>query len=312
MPAAHRPAAPARRRAHRVPLNVPAFKLYGETGAAGADLLHIEEIASRSRLYRWEIAAHVHQGLFQVVWLSAGSVELALDDLREAATAPAAIVVPPGVVHAFRFAPDTQGWVLTLSARQLVEGDTSGAVESFAALFDAPALLRLGPLAPPAERITALLGELAAEFGMPGPGTAPPVGWLARAVVWHLAQVRSRQQAAEAGPPRHDALFTRFVQLVERHHLEHWPVTRYAQRLGLSPERLNRLARAASGLSALEFVHARVAREACRRLIYIAAPVSTLAFELGFEDPAYFCRFVKRHTGLSPRAYRLQHATSHR
>ena len=60
--------------------------------------------------------------------------------------------------------------------------------------------------------------------------------------------------------------------------------------------------------SALAFVHERVLREACRRLIYIAAPVSTLAFELGFEDPAYFCRFFKRHTGLSPREYRLRQA----
>ena len=47
-----------------------------------------------------------------------------------------------------------------------------------------------------------------------------------------------------------------------------------------------------------------VAREACRRLVYVAAPVSKLAFELGFEDPAYFCRFFKRRTGASPSQYR--------
>jgi AraC family transcriptional activator of pobA len=34
--------------------------------------------------------------------------------------------------------------------------------------------------------------------------------------------------------------------------------------------------------------------------------VSRLAFELGFEDPAYFCRFFKRQTGLSPTDYRRQ------
>jgi hypothetical protein len=40
--------------------------------------------------------------------------------------------------------------------------------------------------------------------------------------------------------------------------------------------------------------------------VHIAAPVQRIAFDLGFEDPAYFCRFFKRHTGQSPRAYRLQ------
>ncbi|HNB47561.1 MAG TPA: helix-turn-helix domain-containing protein, partial [Burkholderiaceae bacterium] len=93
---------------------------------------------------------------------------------------------------------------------------------------------------------------------------------------------------------------------MESHYLEHWPVSRYAERLGLSTERLNRMVRAETGLNAQALLHARLAREACRRLVHVAAPVSRLAFELGFEDPAYFCRFFKRHTGFSPRAFRTQ------
>ncbi|MBU4518401.1 MAG: helix-turn-helix domain-containing protein, partial [Gammaproteobacteria bacterium] len=92
--------------------------------------------------------------------------------------------------------------------------------------------------------------------------------------------------------------------LVEQHFLEHWPLERYASRLGLSTQRLNRLARAGSGRSALELVHERLTREACRRLVYIAAPAASLALELGFEDPAYFSRFFKRRTGLSPQRWR--------
>jgi AraC family transcriptional activator of pobA len=33
-------------------------------------------------------------------------------------------------------------------------------------------------------------------------------------------------------------------------------------------------------------------------------PIAQLALDLGFEDPAYFCRFFKRRTGQSPRDYR--------
>ena len=65
-----------------------------------------------------------------------------------------------------------------------------------------------------------------------------------------------------------------------------------------------RLVRAETGLNAQALLHARLGREAARRLVHMAAPVSKLAFELGFEDPAYFCRFFKKQTGLSPRAYR--------
>jgi AraC family transcriptional activator of pobA len=203
--------------------------------------------------------------------------------------------------------------VLTLSMRKLMEGaaqaDGAHVGESFSALFEAPAVLRFEAPVSHGERIAALLHELSVEFADPGAGTSPVVGWLARAVVWRLAQARALQQRARSGPPRQEALFTRFVALVERYHLEHWPVTRYAQRLGLSAERLNRIVRASAQRSALEHIHERLLREACRRLIYIAAPVSTLAFELGFEDPAYFCRFFKRHLGLSPSRYRASRQT---
>ena len=102
---------------------IPTFALYGEPSQPGQELLHIEEVQSRSRLYHWEIEPHVHQGLYQVLWLREGKAEVWLDEQREAAEGPAAIVVPPGVVHGFHFAPETDGLVLTLSARFLVEGD---------------------------------------------------------------------------------------------------------------------------------------------------------------------------------------------
>lgn len=287
---------------------IPSFALYGETAAPGQELLHIEAVASRSRLYHWEISPHVHQGLYQVLWLQRGAAEVALDEWVQRVQGPAAIVVPPGVVHGFRFAPDTDGLVLTLSARFLVEGEFQAVGEAFRALFAAPGVLDFSHDAAPAGRLHALLRELAAEFAQPSSAESPVSGWLARAVVWRLAQVRAQgEQAAGERGHRHQALFTRFLLLVEQHFLEHWPLEKYASRLGLSTQRLNRLTRAESGRSALELVHERLTREACRRLVYIAAPAASLAAELGFEDPAYFSRFFKRRTGLSPQRYREAH-----
>lgn len=290
---------------------IPSFALYGEAAAPGQELLHIEAVASRSRLYRWEISPHVHQGLYQVLWLQRGVAEVVLDEWVQRVQGPAAIVVPPAVVHGFRFAPDTEGLVLTLSARFLVEGEFQSVGESFRALFATPGVLDFSRDAAPAERLFALLRELAAEFAQPGAGDTPVPGWLARAVIWRLAQARAQGgQAAGARAHRHQALFTRFLLLVEQHFLEHWPLERYASRLGLSTQRLNRLTRAEAGRSALELVHERLTREACRRLVYIAAPAASLAGELGFEDPAYFSRFFKRRTGLSPQRWREAHRTA--
>lgn len=289
---------------------IPSFALYGEAAALGAEVLHVEQIQSRSSLYHWEIDAHVHQGLHQIVWINAGPAEVALDAERSEVRGPAAVIVPPGVVHAFRFAPETDGYVLTLGARRLVEGDTSAVGDALQRLFTAPRVHTFAADDPPSQRVHALFDQLAAEFHMPDMAGTPVLLWLARAIVWRLDQLASReaqQDHAKLARRQQDA-FTRYTVLLEAHYLEHWPVSRYASLLGLTPERLNRLTRAQAGRSALELLHDRVAREACRRLVYIAAPISKLAFELGFDDPAYFCRFFKRRIGTSPSAYREQHA----
>ncbi|PKO65280.1 MAG: AraC family transcriptional regulator [Betaproteobacteria bacterium HGW-Betaproteobacteria-16] len=283
---------------------IPRFALYGEAATPGQDMLHIEDVQSRSRLYHWEIEPHVHQGLYQILWLQGGSAEVVLDEWRASVSGPAAIVVPPGVVHGFVFAPETDGLVLTLSARFLVEGEFQAVGDAFRSLFSAPGVLHFSSEDGEAQRLSVQLGELAAEFRLPGSADAPVVQWLARAVVWRLARASAQGQREGSDTHPHQALFTRFLLLVEQHFLEHWPLERYASHLGLSTQRLNRLARAGSGRSALELVHERLTREACRRLVYIAAPAASLALELGFEDPAYFSRFFKRRTGLSPQRWR--------
>jgi AraC family transcriptional regulator, transcriptional activator of pobA len=311
--AGHKPRSPrisaqrgrARGRAGRAAA-IPTFALYGEPSQPGQELLHIEEVQSRSRLYHWEIDPHVHQGLYQVLWVQSGRAEVWLDEQHEATEGPAAIVVPPGVVHGFRFAPDTDGLVPTLSARFLVEGDFQSVGDAFRSLFFAPGVLRFDASSAAAIRLDAVLRELGAEFATPGSAQSPVAGWLARAVVWRLAQARALGRDSQASHP-HQALFTRFLLLVEEKFLAHWPLERYASRLGLSTARLNRIVREQSGRSALELVHERLTREACRRLVYIAAPAASLAAELGFDDPAYFSRFFKRRTGLSPHRWRTAH-----
>lgn len=310
------PAAPQRQPRHRKPGArtprlapspgaVPTFALYGEASDPQLELLHIEQVKSRSRLYHWEIAPHLHQGLFQVLWLWKGSAEVALDEKHEGVNGPAAIVVPPGVIHGFRFSPESDGLVLTLSARFLVDGEFQAVGDAFRELFSSPGVLRFATGDADALRLDALLRQVEAEFNAPGSAQAPVAAWLARAVAWRLAQARVRgRQQDDPRAYRHQALFARFLLLIEQHFLSHWTVEQYASRLGLTAARLNRLARAEAGRPALELIHERLTREACRRLAYIAAPAATLAAELGFDDPAYFSRFFKRRTGLTPQKWR--------
>lgn len=286
--------------------SIPVYALYGEQALQADALLHVEAIQSRSRRYRWAIDAHRHGRLHQLIWLQSGPASISLDGHRQDIAGPAVIVIGPGAVHGFRFAADSDGWVLTFAAAALIEGEAGPFAQALQRLFAAPRVIVPREASGEARQVSALLDCLERELRL-APAGSPVPAWLARSLVWCLARSFDRDSDAGASRRRHD-LHTRFLALVDAHLLEHWPVARYAARLGLSPERLNRLTQAQAGRSALDVIHDRLAREACRRLVYVAAPIGRLAAELGFDDPAYFSRFVKRRTGASPRDYRRRHA----
>ncbi len=125
--------------------------------------------------------------------------------------------------------------------------------------------------------------------------SASLLGWVAR-------QVTHTEPSAAALSDSN--VVQRFVALLELHFLEHWQVSDYAKALAISPTHLSRLVRAASGQSALRMIEARIMREARRNLAYTHLSISTIAYSLGYADPAYFTRVFKRDAGVSPKAFR--------
>ncbi|MGK5078746.1 helix-turn-helix domain-containing protein [Janthinobacterium sp. HLX7-2] len=80
----------------------------------------------------------------------------------------------------------------------------------------------------------------------------------------------------------------------------------YAQCIGITATHLNPIARGHAGKSALELIHERVLLEAKRNLAYTSMTINVLSYALGFAEPAYFARFFKRHTGVTPKDFRMQ------
>lgn len=78
-----------------------------------------------------------------------------------------------------------------------------------------------------------------------------------------------------------------------------------AQALGLSPRYVQHIL-AASGDTVSDLVRKRRVAEACRLLDRRGtsrANVSTIAYAVGYVDPAYFCRVFRQAMGVSPLAY---------
>lgn len=290
--------------------DVPRFFLYkDEELTRDAAFFHIEDIRSRSERYDWEIASHAHPGLYQLVLLLAGRAEVVLDGVTEHLPAPGAVSLPPGVVHAFRFHPGSHGYVLTLAEGRLLAAERQAGAWLGQVLFARAGLLRFVAGETAIEQLGQLLVQIHDEFRHREPGQAPMLEWLANAVLLRVA--RQQQAHATAANPvaqAQSALFGRLRSLIEAHYLEHWPINRYAEALHSTASNLNRLCREVADCPPSALIQERLLLEARRRLLYTAAPVSRLAYELGFQDPAYFCRFFRRRTGMTPGDFRRRRA----
>ena len=97
-----------------------------------------------------------------------------------------------------------------------------------------------------------------------------------------------------------------FKDLIENFYAHHKPVADYAEQLHVSPNYLNALCRRHDGRTAIQLIHARLLLEAKRLLYATDMSIKEISFYLNFEDVAYFNRFFKKHTQLTPNEYRIQ------
>jgi AraC family transcriptional activator of pobA len=112
-------------------------------------------------------------------------------------------------------------------------------------------------------------------------------------------QAYFREGDLEHNGPERLGVYIQFKLLVERELTSHLSVKDVAGQLSVNTNLLYQVVKQYSGLSPKEFITQRLILEARRKLFYSETTVKALAFELGFNDPDYFSRTFKKHTGQS-------------
>jgi AraC family transcriptional activator of pobA len=101
-----------------------------------------------------------------------------------------------------------------------------------------------------------------------------------------------------------DNLIRTFKKAVENNYTKDHSTTFYANELFISPDHLNRTVRAKIGKTAKEYIQARIITEAKRLLYFTDLTTKEIGYELGFNEPANFSAFFKKHTQLSPSKFK--------
>ncbi len=286
---------------------LPLFHLYGDPPDDSAfDFIHIETIASRSSIHDWTIRAHRHRNLFQILMIERGGGEMIYEAATVAFAAPAAILVPATAVHGFRFRPDvTDGWVVSFTEDVAAAlGERSG--EALARL-KAVAAEPVVPLASAAEsaRLSALCTELNEEGFLAREGFRLAMrGLLALIAIEMVRLAASRARSGEVTLAVADARVEALRRLVEEHFRKQRQIGFYAEKLAMTPDRLNDHVKRATGVTAGHLIRQRVLTEAKRQLVFTNQPIHEIAYDLAFSDPSHFARFFRKQTGTTPQAFR--------
>ena len=124
----------------------------------------------------------------------------------------------------------------------------------------------------------------------------------------HANRLHAIQHPQPALVPKEKETIARLKQLIEEHYQTQHSIQFYASELSLPIRQLNAICRNSMGLTAYEILQERLLTESKVLLYTSTLSVKEIAYQLGFEDPAYFGRFFKKYTQFTPALFRTSRA----
>jgi AraC family transcriptional regulator, transcriptional activator of pobA len=95
-----------------------------------------------------------------------------------------------------------------------------------------------------------------------------------------------------------------FLQLVNKHYLTKRTLAEYAELMNITTKHLTKSVKVSTGDTPMNFIYRMIILEAKVLLKETNLTAAEIAYQLSFQDAAYFNRFFKQSTDLSPIAFR--------
>lgn len=281
----------------------PIYALYGESiSAIDSNFLHFERIYERSQHHDWTIRAHRHDKLAQIFLFHTAGVHVEIANRRVTTDSMAGLFIPPMISHGFHFPKNIKGGVVSVEMSRLFPLIEANNLTRTA--FDAVGWI--GDESPHFRRFKEKFAAISLDYrSMETHRNEAMANETAGLLLCFARSLEAqRHQKSSELLTRQEQHVRRFCLLVEDNFRTDYGLDFYAREVGISKVQLTRLCREILKRTPLETLAARKLLEAKRQLEFTQYPVSYISEELGFNDVAYFSRFFKHRTGLSPMAFR--------
>lgn len=241
-----------------------------------------------------EMKAYAHRDdYYMVVLLTEGSATVEVDYERKVLTPGDILIVSPWQVHN---KPEDEtwqadGWMLAFSPEILSEAETR-TIEEYS--------ISSTPFNP-GKNIVEDMATLCSMLERYESDVAVTVT-LASAI--KSLVLSSLGSSAGKAPGRYRAITLRLQKLLDTHLKVKKSPAAYASMLNISEVYLNEAVKGATGLSVGAYIRSRVMLQARRQLSYTSLTSKEIAYNLGYDDYAFFSKLFRKCVGKSPSEYR--------
>ncbi|HEX7673937.1 MAG TPA: AraC family transcriptional regulator [Bdellovibrio sp.] len=241
---------------------------------------------------------HKHD-FYQIVIIFSGTGWHEIDFTSYKVSKQQLFVIKPGQVHSWKLATKTKGFVIEYTDASFSKAYT----EQDQLSRRSRALPDQVKFRPEDSLSLEFLKLMEAEFRHQKAFASNVLQNYLSIFLWHLLRVTGTQTVAEASK---QDIVSNFLDLVELHFRKQHSLEFYAGTLNVSPKTLSAKILKALGKPAKEVISERCLLEAKRLLAYSSLTISEIGYELGFDDPNYFSRFLKQHMKTSAQQFRAQ------
>lgn len=249
------------------------------------------------------IFPHRH-AFYQIVLFTEGGGEHTIDFESYPVKPHQVYYMAPGQIHSWHFKPDAEGYIVNFNE------------SFFTAICHNPNFIAEFPLfntvsgqpvnvleTECCSEVHGLMERMLDEYQL----DADFRNDFLRALLMQMLVLLSRAlpKLSKVEVSRHQLTVLRnFEKLIEQHFKEKRLPRDYAEMLFITPNHLNALSNSVLGKPAGELIRERVVLEGKRLLVNSDYTVTQIADMLHFEDNAYFTRFFKKNTSMSPEIFR--------
>lgn len=238
---------------------------------------------------------------YEIIFFDNAGGEHEVDFKKLPITAFTAHIISPEQVHVLRRQKNVNGYVISFSPDLFLSiSQNIGFIETFPFFLPANSLPTVQFSKNNTKQFLDILSELELEFNSNHLNKKEMLAFLTGQMLLFLK--RNYQEPENSNTENN--LTIRFRKLVKQHFLNLFSVTDYAGILSVTAGHLNDTVKKASGKTAKGVIDEQRILEAKRLLYHSQFSVKEIAAYLNFEEPSYFNRFFRKHTGTTPVAFR--------